>query len=146
MRDVLLRRLAEHLGAATHTEQRAEGMARDGRREARLDVAVTVPGATTNYLDVAITDAYSLNAGTELQRAEKPMAAETMEGTKRNKYGANDRVIPFVIETHGRLGPAAIRWLDKAYKGHPDLRRGLLQELAAMVQSHTAAMIAASSS
>lgn len=146
VRDLLLRRLAEHLGASTHIEQRVESMAGGGRREARLDVAVTVPGATTHYLDVAVVEAYSENAGVELQRAERPAAAETMEGKKRNKYGANDHMVPFVVEAHGRLGPAAMRWLGKAYKGLPDLRRMLMQELAAAVQCHTAAMVVASAS
>ena len=144
VRDLLLRRLAEHLGAATHMEQRVESMAVAGRRETRLDVSVTVPGASTNFLDVAIVDAYSANGGIELQRADRPAAAETMEGKKRNKYGANDRMIPFIIEAHGRLGPASMRWIRKVYKGMPDLRKMLLQELAATVQNHTAAMVMAS--
>ena len=144
VRDLLLKRLAEHLGASTHIEQRVESMAGAGRREARLDVAVTVPGATTNYLDVAIVEAYSANAGVELQRADRPAAAEMMEGKKRNKYGANERMIPFVLEAHGRLGPSARRWLGRVYKRLPELRRALLQELAAAIQCHTAAMVVAS--
>lgn len=144
VRDLLLRRLAEHLGASAHIEQRVASMACGGRREARLDVAVTVPGATTHYLDVAVVEVYSSNAGVELQRAGRLLAAEAMEGNKRNKYGANDRMIPLVVEAHGRLGPAAMRWLGKAYKGFPDLRRMLLQELAAAIQCHTAAMVVAS--
>ena len=146
VRDLLVRRLPEHLGAATHEEQRSEEMIGGGRREARLDVAVTLPGVTTNYLDVAVTDAYSVNAGTELQRAQRPMAAEAAESVKRNKYQAHERMIPFIIEAHGRIGPAATRWLGKAYKGLPALKRQLLQEIAATVQSHTAAMALASAS
>ena len=146
VRDLLLKRMSQHLGAATHLEQRVEAMAAEGRREARLDVAVTVPGGPTNYLDVAVVEAYSDNAGIELQREKRAAAAETMEGRKRNKYGANDRLVPFVVESHGRLGPAATRWLRAVYKGFPDLRRDLLMELSALVQSHTAAMIAGSAS
>ena len=144
VRDLLLKRLAEHLGAATHMEQRVDSMAGAGRREARLDVAVTVPGAATHFLDVAIVEAYSSNAGIELQRMERPAAAEVMEGKKRNKYGPSERMIPFIVEAHGRLGPAAMRWIRKVYKGQPDLRRALLQELAATIQSHTAAMVVTS--
>ena len=146
VRDLLHKRLAEHLGAATHLEQRVDAMAKNGRCEARLDVAVTVPGGPTNFLDVAIVEAYSENIGLELQREKTATAAETMEGTKRNKYGANDHLVPFIVESHGRLGPAATRWLRKVYKGAPELRRELLCEISAFVQSHTAAMIAASAS
>ena len=146
LRDLLLKRVAEHTGAATHAEQRVEDMSNSGRREARLDVAVTLPGATTNYLDVAVVEAYSVNAGIEMQRARKPMAAETMEAKKRNKYGASDRLVPFVVESHGRLGPAAERWLKKAYKGLPGARRDLLMEISAHIQAHTAAMIVGSAS
>ena len=146
LRDLLLKRLAEHTGAATHVEQRVEDMNNSGRREARLDVAVTIPGAPTNYLDVAVVEAYSANAGIELQRERKAMAAEAMEGKKRSKYGANDRLVPFVVETHGRLGPAATRWLKKAYKGLPDARRDLLMEISAHIQAHTASMVVGSAS
>ena len=146
LRDLLLKRLAEHTGAATHAEQRVEEMSNGGRREARLDVAVTIPGAPTNYLDVAVVEAYSANAGIELQRERKPMAAETMEAKKRNKYGASDRLVPFVVESHGRLGPAAERWLKKVYKGLPDAKRDLLMEISAHIQAHTASMVVGSAS
>ena len=146
IRDLLRKRIAEHLGAATHLEQRVDAMAGGGRREARLDVAVTVSGGPTIFLDVAIVEAYNDNIGIEMQRDKKATAAETMEGKKRNKYNADERLVPFIVESHGRVGPAATRWLRKVYQGAPDLRRDLLAEISAFVQSHTAAMILASAS
>ena len=136
--------MREHLGAATHYEQRVAECTRAGRQIARLDVAVTLPGATTTLLDVAVTDAYSTNVGRECGRSERPHAAEQMERQKRTKYGASDRLVPFVLEAHGRLGPCAAAWLKKAYKGESALRMELVQELSAIVQAHTAAMIMAS--
>lgn len=119
-------------------------MGRNGA-EARLDVAVTTPGGTTNFLDVAIVDSYSDSVGIELQRAKHPgAAAAAMERHKRTKYGADARLVPFVIESHGRLGAAATRWLCRAYAGHADEKRALLQELSALVQAHTASMLLAS--
>ena len=78
-----------------------------------------------------------------LQREERPAAAEAM-GKQRNKHGANDHMIPFVIEAHGRQGLAAMRWLGKAYKDLPDLRRILMEELAAAIHCQTVAMVVAS--
>ena len=104
LRDLLKRRLAEHLGASTHLEQHAPSMAIQNDT-ARLDVAVTLPGTPTQYLDVAIVDAYSVSIGIEMQRAKRPgMAAQSMEHKKRAKYGAGQRMVPFIIEAHGRLG------------------------------------------
>ena len=71
LRDVLRKRLAEHLGASTHREQRVAEMAIK-KETARLDVAVTLPGSPTQYLDVAIVDAFSTSVGIEMQRAKRP--------------------------------------------------------------------------
>ena len=144
IRDMLKRRLAEDLGAATHDEQRVEAMAGGCRTEARLDVAVTLVGKPTVYLDVAVVDAYSTNAAMELARCQRAgVAARTMENKKRSKYQHDKALVPFVVETHGRLGEAATKWLMQAYHGHHEQRRCMLAELSALVQSHTAGMVVA---
>ena len=72
------------------------------------------------------------------------MAAHTMENKKRTTYGAGQRMVPFVVEAHGRLGEAASKWLAFAYRGQPELKRELLAEVSAHVQAHTASMVIAS--
>ena len=67
-----------------------------------------------------------------------------MENEKRRKHGANERMAPFIVEAHGRLGEAARRWLGYAYRGQAALKRELLQEISAHVQAHIATMIIAS--
>ena len=145
LRDLLLKRLATHLGASTHEEQHVREMAQSAAT-ARLDVGVTIPGTATNFLDVAIVDSYSDNAGLEFQRQKQAGAAETMEAKKRSKYGPSTRMVPFVVEAHGRIGPSGMAWINRAYKSEPDLKRALLKEISAHVQSHTSTMIIASSS
>ena len=143
VRDTLQKRLHEHLGASTHIEQRVAEMGRNGA-VARLDVAVTIPGRTTNFLDVAVVDSFSDSVGIELQRAAKPGAAAAgMEREKRSKYGPDTRLVPFVMDSRGRLGLTAKRWLCHAYAGKAPERHSLLQELDALVQSHTASMVIA---
>ena len=109
VRDMLQKRLHEHPGASTHIEQRVGEMGRNGA-VARLDVAVTIPGRTANFLDVAVVDSLSDSVGIELQRAEKPgAAAAAMEREKRSKYGPDTRLVPFVMDSRGRLGLTAKR-------------------------------------
>ena len=116
----------------------------DERSTARLDVAVGLPGQATVYLDTTVVDAYSENAATEEERLRHPGAAARMaEDRKRDKYHHGANLVPFAVECHGRLGEGARAWLAKAYKGLPDRRRRLVAEIAAAVQSHTGAMIAA---
>ena len=144
IRDLLCRRVAADLAAATTIEQRIAGEHEDAAEGARLDVAVSLPGNATEYLDVSVVDAFSENAATEFGRARKPgLAARAMENKKRTKYPPALRLVPFVIEAHGRLGEAAARWLQKAYKGDAALRRSLCAELAALLQSHAASRIMA---
>ena len=123
-----------------------EDMALDAedRPEARLDVVVGLPGAAVVYLDVAVVDTYSDNdALEEERRLHAGAAARHAEDRKRSKYHAGAGLLPFVLETHGRLGRRAAAWLEKAYAGQSDARRRLLAELAAAVQGHTSAMVAA---
>ena len=123
-----------------------EDMALDAedRPEARLDVVVGLPGAAVVYLDVAVVDAYSKSdALEEERRLHAGAAARHVEDRKRSKYHDGVGLLPFVLETHGRLGRRAAAWLEKVYAGQPDALRQLLAEQAAAVQGHTAAMVAA---
>ena len=56
---------------------------------------------------------------------------------------ANATTVPIVIESYGRLGGAARDWLRLAYHDAPQLRRSLLAQLAAAMQSHTSCMVLA---
>eukprot|EP00973_Karenia_brevis_P067387 9373036-Karenia_brevis.AAC.1 len=67
-----------------------------------------------------------------MQRAKRPgAAAEAMERKKRDKYGEGMRMVPFIVESHGRIGPAAMKWMQMAYRGQPALKRELLMEISA---------------
>ena len=66
IRDLLLRRLASGLSATATIGQRISGMHADAAEGVRLDVAVSRIGMATEYLDVAVVDAYSATAATEV--------------------------------------------------------------------------------
>ena len=84
IRDLLCRRLASDLSATTTIEQRISGMHEEAAEGARLDVAVSRIGTATEYLDVAVVDAFSATAATEVCRARKGgTAAREIENKKR---------------------------------------------------------------
>ncbi|CAK0898926.1 unnamed protein product, partial [Prorocentrum cordatum] len=109
------------------------------------DSTVTIPGRTTDFLDVAVVDSLSASVGIELQRAATPgAAAAAMEREKRSKYGPDTRLVQFVLDSRGRLGLTAKSWLCHAHAGKAPERHSLLRELDALAQSHTASMVIAS--
>ena len=144
--DFVARRLSADLGLVASKEQRCPHW--DHRRgngtltQARLDIIVAISGITY-YIDITIVDALSDNAALLRQRARKDgAAAEDAADAKLRKYpGAT--TIPFVIESYGRLGKSAKDWLRAVYHGEPQRKQALLNELAAMMQSHTSSMILA---
>ena len=142
-RDKMARCFAEDLAATCHAEQRAPQFDRvnadESVNEARLDIAVCCNGRSW-LLDVTIVGAFSSDAGKQRQRAAKDGAAAlAAEDAKRRRYpGPN--VVPFAIESHGRIGPTGLAWLRTAYHGEPDALRKILYTISGTVQSHTAAM------
>ena len=117
----------------------------DGTRtEARLDIVAPL-GNITSYIDVTVVDVLSTDAALERQRARRAgAAARTAEDKKLTKYpGA--ATVPLAIESYGRVGAAGLAWLKAAYADKPQCLQTLLNELSALVQSHTASMVLASS-
>ena len=51
--------------------------------------------------------------------------------------------IPFAIESYGRLCRSARDWVQIAYHEEPERKQVFLNELAVMIQNHTASMILA---
>ena len=153
IRDKLAKSIAADLGHATHTEQRCPQWDKfdqvkfektgNGLVEARLDIVVPL-GNTTYYVDVTVVDVLSTDAAVERQRAKRNgVAASTAEDRKLMKYpGAT--TVPFAIESYGRIGNKGLTWLKRAYHEKPECMQVLLNELSALVQSHTANMILAS--
>ena len=141
-RDMLAKRLAQDHRIAALTEQHCPqwDQVREGTmHEAILDIIAPI-GNVTYYIDVTVVDVLSVDAALERQRAKRNgYAARAAEDKKLKKYpGAT--TIPFAIESYGRLGNSAISWLKRVYHDQPSELQSLLNELSALVQSHTAAM------
>ena len=146
VRDRLAKRLADDLQLSTRTEQRCPQWdkidAHGKLAEARLDIIVPM-GNVTYYIDVTVVDVLSTDPALERQRANRDgAAAASAEDKKLVKYpGA--ATIPFAIESYGRIGTAGLAWLKRAYHESPACMQALLNELSALVQSHTASMVLA---
>ena len=147
LRDKLAARLAQDLGVAVHKEQvlpeldftDAQGILHPGR----MDLVVALPGAAPALLDLTVVSPWSANGPLEVAAASRDgAAAERAEDRKRRRYPGG-RVVPMVLETGGRWGPAALAWLRAAYKGESELLHGLLTECSAVLQAHTSALQAA---
>ena len=105
----------------------------------------TLLGNTTYYIDVTIMDALSVDTALERQRSKRNgVAASAAEDKKLIKY-PGPATVPLAIESYGRIGQAGMAWLRAAYSSHPGLLQELLNELAALVHSHTSSMILAAS-
>jgi hypothetical protein len=146
-RDLLAKRLAEDLRIPVRTEQRCPQWDRLDPKsqrivEARLDIIVPI-GETTYYVDVTVVDPLSEDSALERQRAKKPgAAAMTAEDRKLQKY-AGPTTVPFAVESYGRIGPAGLAWLKRAYHDCPASMQSLLSEMSALIHSHTSGMILA---
>ena len=108
--------------------------------EARLDI-VDPLGNTTYYVDVTIVDALSVDTALERQRSKRNgVAACVAEDKKLTKY-PGPATVPLAINSYGRIGQAGMAWLRAAYSSHPGILQELLNELAALVQSHISIMV-----
>ena len=85
-------------------------LSRAERAEARLDVAVGLPGLPIVYLDAAIVDAFSVTAAAEeARRRHRGEAASAAEDRKRSKYHHAVGSISDTPASHRRAAPRATR-------------------------------------
>ena len=89
--------IEDRVGSQVLVEQ---SVAADGEEEGRLDLTLE-SGGRRLWLDVAIVNVMTINAGGRLRRAKLDgAAARREEGAKRSRY--RGLATPFVIEAHGR--------------------------------------------
>ena len=124
--DAVVRCLADLVqkigGKQTRVEQWIPTMQRTnarGEREcARLDVVFLDNGQPT-YLDVAIVAPFSTDPGMLAAAAVKPgYMARRAERGKFNRYPGH-RLVPFVLETTGRPGQHAKKFIRALVQDHP---------------------------
>ena len=103
-------------------------------------------------MDVSVVDPGSKNYIDQYRSNEVPdAAAKAMEISKRNHYGAvtdpfplpPGSVIPFVLETSGRLGPSALGFVQRISGTHTFLRTQLLNEINFICAIYTGRMLEA---
>jgi hypothetical protein len=152
VRDDLAAWLRVHTPAAVRTEQVIPELADTGPngapREARLDVIAYDNAGTRILVDVAVTHPVSVDAA-RLARAAltNGAAARIREGTKRERYRTAQNLVPFVIETGGRVGEAARALACRLAPTAPTERSAaiadLWQTVSVTVQKHNAIMLLA---
>ena len=82
--------------------------ASDASEESRMDLILRAPNhAQPIYVDVTVADATSVEALSRNAANRDGAAAQVLEDRKRKKY-PNIKVMPFAIESHGRLGQSAM--------------------------------------
>ena len=142
-RDRVVRWLAgwieDRIGSQVLIEQ---SVAADGEEEDRLDLTLESGGGRL-WLDVAIVNVMTINAGERLRRAKLDGAAARHEGgAKRSRY--RGLATPFVIEAHGRPGDFARsvigRFARDSELGNSTDVALAWQSLSAIVQSGSAAL------
>ena len=107
----------KYLGTNVLIEQIIPTMLRNGQR-ARMDLVFTHDGQTT-YIDVAIVAPWSADAGHLAQASTKGgYMARKEEKSKFTRY-PNHRLIPFVLETTGRPGFHARKFVSDMVADHP---------------------------
>ena len=101
------------------------------------DISVIV-GAEMLWIGVSVVDPGCHHYIERYRSNEVPdAAAKAMETTKRNHYSAvNDplplppaSIIPFVLETSGRLGPSALGFIQRVSGAHTYLRSQFFKEI-----------------
>ena len=68
------------------------------------------------------------------------VAASAEEDRKLVKYPGGTTA-PFAIESYGQIGKKGLAWLERAYHDKHGAMQTLLNELSALLRSHTAGMI-----
>eukprot|EP00969_Alexandrium_andersonii_P205078 9061672-Alexandrium_andersonii.AAC.1 len=97
-------------------------------------------------IDVAVAHAVSGSAGRWARAAQEDGAmAYAEEGSKRSKYKNAAGLVPFVLETGGRVGPAARALARRAAPTGAEERTqalgSLWQTLSVMLQKRNAIMV-----
>ena len=106
--------------------------------EARLDLVIRAPGvAHPIYVDVTVADATALEALAKNSGGRDAAAAQVLESRKRAKY-PGITMVPFAVEAHGRVGPAAMGLIRQLAPKEPRARANALaslyQGMAAVLQ------------
>ena len=106
-------------------------------RRVTADISVIV-GAETLWIDVSVVDPGCHHYIERYRSNEVPdAAAKAMETTERNHYSAVKdslplppaSIIPFMLETAGRLGPPALGFIQRISGAHTYSRSQFLKEL-----------------
>ena len=145
LRDFLAQWLKEHTLFPAPTEQLIPELVTDDGTEARLDVVAHDDFGARILVDVAVTHAASANAP-RLARAAlvNGAAARTREGTKHARYQNATDLVPFVLETGGRVGAAARAMVQRLAPVVPEMRSAAVGALwrgaSARVQKANAMM------
>ena len=105
------------MGHPTQTEQHIPALDyvnADGHHHARLDLVTTIH-QNTYYIDVSVAAIHTTDPVRRQQRATTDgAAAKDRVADKRRQYGPHPSLLPFVIETGGRVGLAADALLKAA--------------------------------
>ena len=97
-----------------------------------------IVGAETLWIDVSVVDPGCHHYIERYRSNEVPdAAAKAMETTKRNDYSTVKdplplppaSIIPFVLETSGRLGPSALGFIQRISGAHTYLRSQFFKEI-----------------
>ena len=76
-----------------------------------MDITTTV-NDRQYLIDISVTDAVSdCPTRTNSRSRTDATAAKERETQKRTRYNNDHRLIPFVLETGGRWGPTAEKWI-----------------------------------
>ena len=87
-------------------------------QNARLDVVLTLDGQPT-YIDVSIVSPFSRKPDDLAAAARTPgYMAKLAERGKFNRYPGH-KLIPFVLETTGRPGQQARKFIQGLFRDHP---------------------------
>ena len=80
-------------------------------RRAIMDITTTI-NDRQYLIDISVTDAVSdCPTRTNSRSRTDATAAKERETQKRTRYNNDHRLIPFVLETGGRWGPTAEKWI-----------------------------------
>ena len=153
--DLLFTLLKKRFPAADIGKERIVGQMNpvDGiAHSVRADIVAKV-GPITYYIDVSTADPGCRKAmsGAPSSVTNGDAAAKAREVTKRAHYGKvvaparlpAEAIIPFVIETTGRLGPAAISFLFSICGTHTLLRSRFLDSIVMICNRYNGKMLRA---
>ena len=124
-----------------------DGVNADGR-QAKADIFLRLRDGQVIVIDVVIANPAAPKYIAKHSDTKTDVAAIDREASKRRAIedlglgGLQFRFIPFAIEATGRLGPAALQFLQQFIpEGHIDARRTFCMSMSATIARFTAKMV-----